>query len=85
MNQDLVISDEIKNIIEKKLLVDVSQLEGSDNLEITLGIDPETDLPFIISHIERKYNISTDTKLILRKATTLNQLASIVTEEVELG
>lgn len=84
MNQDTII-DEIKIIIEKKLLVDTDQLGGDDDLEIMLGIDAETDLPFIVSHIERKYNISTETKLILRQATTLNQLASIVKEEVELG
>jgi hypothetical protein len=86
MNQDTnLIVDEIKRIIEKKLLVDTSQLENNDDLEIALGIDPEIDLPLLVSDIGQKYSISTETKSLLRQATTLKQLASIVIEETELG
>ena len=86
MNQDInLIIDEIKHIIEKKLLVDTDQLDKSDDLETTLGIDLEIDLPLIISGIGQKYNISAEAKSFLRQATTLNQLASIVIEETELG
>lgn len=86
MNQDTnLIVDEIKRIIEKKLLVDTSQLENNDDLEIALGIDPEIDLPLLVSDIGQKYGISTETKSLLRQATTLKQLASIVIEETELG
>ncbi len=86
MNQDInLIVDEIKSIIEKKLLVDTSQLETNDDLEIALGIDPEMDLPLLVSDIGQKYSISAETKGLLRQATTLKQLASIVIEETELG
>lgn len=79
------ITHEIKNLIEEKLLVDVSILEGDDDLKNTLGIDPEIDLPLLISDIIKKYNISPEATEILNQATTLNQLVSIVIEETELG
>jgi len=79
------ITHEIKNLIEEKLLVDVSILEDDDDLKNTLGIDPEIDLPLLISDIIKKYNISPEATEILNQATTLNQLVSIVIEETELG
>jgi len=86
MNQNIsIITDEIKNIIEEKLLVDVSQLDNNGNLKNTLGIDPEIDLPLLISDIEQKYNISIETKEFLHQDTTLNQLVGVVIEETELG
>ena len=86
MNQNInIITDEIKNIIEEKLLVDVSQLDNNDNLKNTLGIDPEIDLPLLISDIEQKYDISIEAKECLHQDTTLNQLVGVVIEETELG
>ncbi len=86
MNQDKNnITNEIKDIIEKKLLLDVSQLDGDDNLKISLGIDPEIDLPLLISGIVVKYNISSEAQEHLEHAATLNQLVSIIIEETELG
>lgn len=84
MKLDQVI-EEIKDIIEKKLLVDTSDLASDENIEEALGIDLEIDLPLIISEIEKKYEISSEGKSLLLQATTLHQLASIVTEETELG
>lgn len=79
------ISNHIKGIIEKKLLVDTSTLASDDNLSISLGIDQEIDLPLIISGIKEKYEISHEAKSLLKQATTLNQLTNIVFEETELG
>lgn len=84
MNQDNIIN-EIKDTIEERLLVDVSQLDGNDNLKNTLGIDPEIDLLRLVSGIEQKYDISNEAKELLVQATTVNQLASIILEEAELG
>lgn len=86
MNQDKDnITSEIKNIIEEKLLVDISQLDGDNNLKETLGIDPEIDLPLLTSEIIQQYKISDESREPLNKATTLNQLVGIVIEETELG
>ncbi|MBT3250119.1 MAG: hypothetical protein HN846_04265 [Candidatus Pacebacteria bacterium] len=86
MNQNRdSITDEIKDIIEKKLLVDISQLESDDNLKETLGIDPEIDQPLLTSDIVKNYNISLEAEELLNQANTLNQLVSIVIEETELG
>jgi hypothetical protein len=85
MNQDNFVIDQIKTIIEKELLADTSQLKETDNLELTLGIDQETDLPRLVSVISQNFEISSETKELLCQATTLKQLASIVIEETELG
>lgn len=86
MNQNNhIIVNEIKNIIEEKLLVDTSQLDNDDNLKNTLGIDLEIDLPLLISDIEQKYDTPIEAREFLHQATTLNQLVSIVIEETELG
>jgi acyl carrier protein len=79
------ITSEIKDIIEEKLLVDISQLENDDNLKETLGIDLELDLPLLTSDIVKKYNISLEAEEALNQTTTLHQLVNIVIEETELG
>lgn len=76
---------EIKAIIENKLMIDPSQIKDNENLHDSLGIDPEIDLPLIISALKSHYQLSNETTNLLMQTTTLKQLANIILEETELG
>ena len=86
MKQDVnLLMKKIKKIIEQTLLIDTTQLKADDNLELSLGIDRETNWPLLISNLEQIHELSAEAKSLLMQATNLKQLASIVMEEVELG
>lgn len=85
MHDKTIIIDQIRDIIEQKLLVEASEIGINDQLDLSLGIDPETDLPLLVSIITQKFNLTSDAKELISQVNTLDQLASIVIEEAELG
>ncbi|MBU0576123.1 hypothetical protein KJ707_00440 [Patescibacteria group bacterium] len=85
MKKTTAVIDQIRDIIERELLVDTSEIEITDSLETALGIDLEIDFARVISSICQKFDVSHEAKELLTGANTLKQLASIVIEEAELG
>ncbi|MBU0579457.1 hypothetical protein KKE34_04990 [Patescibacteria group bacterium] len=85
MTKKTIIIDQIRDIIYQELLIDATQIDITDNLEVALGINLETDFMRLVFTISQKFGLSTETKELLSQVRTLEQLASIVIEEAELG
>jgi acyl carrier protein len=78
MNEDFIIN-EIKNYIEKNILAEGLQIDGTTNLK-QAGIDSFSTVEIIL-FIERKFGVSIpDEKLIPDNFKSLQSLAAIVLE-----
>jgi acyl carrier protein len=76
MNTDIIIN-EIKNYIEKNILAEGVQIDGTTNLK-QAGIDSFSTVEIIL-FIERKFGVSIpDEKLIPDNFKTIESLAAIV-------
>lgn len=67
----------------------VEEIQPTSQLEVDLGVNMEDDFPRLLSIINQKFEVKLDIRHVLKElevaGDTVEQLAKLIEEEVELG
>lgn len=75
----------IVNIISEVTSIDASDIGPNDTLFDSLQINPETTFKAIIAQINGEFDLRLNAVEVAEEVETVNELATLVEEEEELG
>ncbi|MDQ3008475.1 MAG: phosphopantetheine-binding protein [bacterium] len=75
----------LQGLIAENTGYEANDILPSFTFEEDLGMDMEIDFPIIMNKINRHFNIRLNPREVAHEVTTIEQLVSLIEDEVDLG